>query len=336
MIERKRIAVTLPMGPDVRDSIDLVRWAEARGFDDVWFSDAMAPDSLTLAAAVAQHTERMRVGVAVTPVYSRTPAVFAATANVLGQLLPGRFVLGLGSSSQAIVERFNGVPLAKPLTRVKETALMVRSMLAGEKSDFDLATLRSHGYRQAPMAQPPPIYLAALRPKMIEMAAEHGDGVVFNLWPTKALPRMLEHVEIGAKRAGKRLEDVEIVNRSLVMVTEDRAAARQRFREQYAPYYANPVYNEFLKWAGYKDEAEGVAAGWAARDRALSTGSLTDEIADAVAIIGSADEVRARVRANAAAGIDTTIVAPIGQMPMDEAMPTFEAFTAERFRFSGQ
>ena len=334
MIDRKRIAVTLPMGPAVQDSIDLVRWAEAHGFDDAWFSDAMAPDSLTLAAAVAQHATRLRIGVAVTPVYSRTPAVLAATANVLGQLLPGRFVLGLGSSSQAIVERFNGVPLEKPLTRVKETAQIVRAMLAGEKSDFNLTTLRSHGYRQQPMAHPPPIYLAALRPKMIEMAAEHGDGVVFNLWPQKALPRMMEHVAIGARRAGKRVEDVEIVNRSLVMVTDDRAAARNRFREQYAPYYANPVYNEFLKWAGYKDEAEGVAAGWAARDRALSTGALTDEIADAVAIIGTAEEVRTQVRANAAAGIDTTIIAPIGQMPMAEAMPTFQAFTAEAFRFA--
>ena len=335
MAVRKRIAVTLPMGPDVQDSVALVRWAEDNGFDDAWLSDAMAPDSLTMAAALATHARRMRIGVAVTPVYTRTPAVLAATANVLGQLLPGRFVLGLGASSQAIVERFNGVALEKPLTRVKETAQIVRAMLAGEKSAFDLTTLRSHGYRQAPLPTPPPIYLAALRPKMIEMAAEHGDGVVFNLWPQQALPRMLEHVEIGARRAGKRLADLEIVNRSIVMVTDDPAAARQRFREQYAPYYANPVYNEFLKWAGYKDEAEAVAAGWAARDRALSTGALTDEVADAVAIIGTADQVRARVRANAATGIDTTIVAPIGQMPMRQAMPTFAAFAAPEFRLDG-
>ena len=335
MAVRKRIAVTLPMGPDVQDSIALVRWAEDNGFDDAWLSDAMAPDSLTMVAALAAHVRRMRIGVAVTPVYTRTPAVLAATANVLGQLLPGRFVLGLGASSQAIVERFNGVALEKPLTRVRETAQIVRAMLAGEKSAFDLTTLRSHGYRQAPLPTPPPIYLAALRPKMIEMAAEHGDGVVFNLWPQQALPRMLEHVEIGARRAGKRLADLEIVNRSIVMVTDDPAAARQRFREQYAPYYANPVYNEFLKWAGYKDEAEAVAAGWAARDRALSTGALTDEVADAVAIIGTADQVRARVRANAAAGIDTTIVAPIGQMPMRQAMPTLAAFAAPEFRLDG-
>ena len=329
----KRIAVTLPMGPRLEDSTTLVEWAEANGFDDVWFSDAMAPDSLTMAAAVAPYTRRMRVGVAVTPVYTRTPAVFAATANVLGQLLPGRFVLGLGSSSQTIMERFNGIQMEKPLTRVKETAIMVRSMLAGEKSEFELSTLHSRGYRQEPLPEPPPIYLAALRPKMIEMAAEHGDGVIFNLWPQKALPKMLEHVEIGARRAGKRLEDIEIVNRSVVMVTDDIEDAKARFRNHYAPYYANPVYNNFLKWAGYPDEAEGIVAGWAARDRALSTGSITDEIIEAVAIIGDIDKVHRRFREDAAVGIDTNIVSPIGPMPLAQAMPTFEAFTADRFSF---
>ena len=329
----KRIAVTLPMGPRLEDSITLVEWAEANGFDDVWFSDAMAPDSLTMAAAVAPYTRRMRVGVAVTPVYTRTPAVFAATANVLGQLLPGRFVLGLGSSSQTIMERFNGIQMEKPLTRVKETAIIVRSMLAGEKSGFELSTLHSRGYRQEPLPAPPPIYLAALRPKMIEMAAEHGDGVIFNLWPQKALPKMLEHVEIGARRAGKRLEDIEIVNRSVVMVSDDIEDAKARFRNHYAPYYANPVYNNFLKWAGYPDEAEGILAGWAARDRELSTGSITDEIIEAVAIIGDVDKVHRRFREDAAGGIDTNIVSPIGPMPLAQAMPTFEAFTADRFSF---
>ena len=331
MPHRKRIAITLPIGPYVEDSIAVVRWAEDNGIDDVWFSDAMAPDSLTMVAVVAPHTRRLRVGVAVTPVYTRTPAVFAATANVLAQMLPGRFVLGLGSSSQAIMERFNGIKLEKPLTRVRETATIVRSMLAGEKSNFALETLSSQGYRQEALPEPPPIYLAALRPKMIEMAAEVGDGVVFNLWPKKALPKMMEHVAAGAKRGGKRVEDVEVVNRSFVMVTDDVEAGRQAFRNYYTPYYANPVYNDFLKWAGYKDEAEGVLAGWAARDRALSTGSITDEIIDAVAIIGNAEEVHARVREQTAAGIDTTIVSTIGQMPLADSMPTFEAFGADNF-----
>ena len=82
-MKRKRIALTLPMGPDINDTITLVKWAEEHGLDDMWFSDAMAPDSLTMVAAVAPYTRRMRVGVAVTPVYTRTPAVLAATESWL-------------------------------------------------------------------------------------------------------------------------------------------------------------------------------------------------------------------------------------------------------------
>ena len=110
----------------------------------------------------------------------------------VGQLLPGRFVMGLGASSHTMMDSWHGMALEKPVTRVRETATIVRSMLAGEKSDFELDTLRSKGYIQAALEQPVPLYLAALRSKMIEMAAEVGDGVIFNLWPKKALPKMIE------------------------------------------------------------------------------------------------------------------------------------------------
>ena len=324
------MAVTLPAGPQVKDTIERVRWAEAHGFADAWFGDGGAPDSLTTAAALGHVTKTIRIGVAVTPVYSRTPAVLAATANALGQLLPGRFVMGLGSSSHAMVEGWHGVKFEKPIARVRETATMVRSMLRGEKSSFDGETLRSHGYRQPPMESPPPIYLAALRPQMIEMAAEVGDGVIFNLWPKRALPKMMEHVRIGAGRAGKKPEDVEIVNRAMILVTDDVADARNRFRMVFAPYYATPVYNRFLEWAGYAGAAEAIREGFAARDRARTSGALTDELIDEIAILGTADQCRARIREDMAGGIHTHILAPLA-IDSAEAERTFEAFTPANF-----
>ena len=332
----KRMAVTLPMGPWLKDTIDLVEWAEANGYRDVWLSDSGAPDSLTLAAALASHIRGMRVGCAVTPVYTRAPSVLAATANVLGQVYPGRFIMGLGSSSETIMTRFNGIPLEKPLTRVKETATIVRHMLAGERTDFQLSTLSSQGYRQAPLDNPPPIYLAALRPKMIEMAAEHGDGVIFNLWPNAALPRMIEHVKIGAERAGKDWRDVEVVNRKMIFVTDDKQDGYARFRANFAPYYANPVYNNFLAWAGYEDAAHEIAEGWANRDRARTTGAFSEELINEIAAIGTVEEVQQRVRDDADRGIHTTIVAPLGSpgtFDAEEAFTTFRAFTGDAFSF---
>ena len=329
----KRIAITLPAGPKVAHTVELIRWAEDNGITDGWFADAGAPDSLTQVAAIAHHTRQMRIGVAVTPVYTRTPAVLAATADVISQVLPGRFVMGLGSSSQTIMGGWHGIALDKPLTRVKETAIMVRSMLSGEKSDFKLETLNSKGYRQAPCENPPPIYLAALRANMLEMAAEVGDGVILNLWPQGALPKMLAHIKTGAERAGKNSEEVEVVNRAMVLVTDDKTQGRNIFRASFGPYYATPVYNKFLAWAGYEEAAAAIREGWAARDREKTAAAMSDDMIDEIAVIGTAEEVRERIRADADSGIHTQIIAPMAVTPKD-AMRTFSAFTADNFSFS--
>ncbi len=155
----------------------------------------------------------MRLGIAVVPAYTRTPAVLANTAATINELASGRFILGLGSSSQAMMEGWHGVDFERPLTRVRETTELIRSMIAGEKSHFSGKTLRSHGYRQKPAEYPQKIYLAGLRPKMVEMAAAVGDGVLLNLLPQEALPRIMQHIAIGAEKAGKDPADVDVVCR---------------------------------------------------------------------------------------------------------------------------
>ena len=332
---KKRIAVTLPVNQVLQDSIDLIQWAEQNGFDDGWFADPGAPDGLTMAAAVAAHTKKLRIGMAIVPVYTRSPTVLAASADVIAQALPGRFVLGLGSSSEAIMEAFNGINLEKPLTRVKETALIVKSIMRGEKTDFtNMETTYSRGYMQEPSEPNVPVYLAALRPRMIEMAAEFGDGVIFNLWPRTALPKMLEHVEMGAKRAGKRFDEVEIVNRFATIVTDDKQAGIEHFRRFFVPYFGNPVYNNFLRWCGYPDEAEELLQGWQSRDRARTAAAFHDELIDAIGVIGSAEEVRTRIRQHAAEGITTSIIAPVGQMPIEDALVTLAPFASDQFSFA--
>ena len=331
---KKRIAVTLPVNQVLEDTIKLVQWAEENGFDDGWLSDPGAPDGLTLAAAISSHVKRLRIGMAIVPVYTRSPTVLAASADVIGQALPGRFVLGLGSSSEAILENFNGIPLEKPLTRVKETAILLKHMLRGEKTDFtNLSTVYSRGYYQDPSDPIIPVYLAALRPKMIEMAAEIGDGVIFNLWPRTALPKMLKHVEIGAARAGKKIEEVEIVNRYAVIVSDDKEAAIEHFRSFYIPYFSNPVYNNFLAWCGYEEEANELLEGWKARDRDRTKAAFHDDLVEEIGVIGTQEEVQARIREHAEQGINTAIIAPVGRMDLETALETLGAFTSSVFSY---
>ena len=290
-------------------------------------------DTLTQVAAIAHHTTNIRVGVAVTPVYTRSPSVLAASANVISQVLPGRFIMGLGSSSQTIMGQWNGIPLDKPLSRVKETAQLVKIMLSGEKTNFDGDTLFSKGYRQAPAKNPPPVYVGCLRPKMIEMAAEVGDGVIFNLWPKGALPKMMEAVQRGAEKAGKDWQEVEVVNRAMVLCTDDKEYGRNLFRAAFGPYYATPVYNKFLAWAGYEDAANTITEGWAAKDREKTSGALTDALIDEIGIIGNEDEIQERIQSDADGGVHTHIIAPLAGS-REDLDRTFNAFTSANFKFS--
>ena len=327
----QRIALTLPDPRGVKATIEIAKWAEAAGYDDLWFADATSVDALTTAAAVALNTARCRIGTAIIPVFSRTPAVLASTAQVLNQLSDGRFILGLGSSSQTMMENWHGLTFAKPLTRVTETVQLIKQILLGEKTDFQGETVRSKGYRQmavAPGAQP--IYMAALRARMLEAAAEFSDGVILNLFPKDALPSMIEHIKIGAERGGKKLADIEIVCRHQIVVTEDKAQARNLIRAGFAPYYATSVYNAFLAWAGYADVAKEISAGWAAKDRHRTTRALGDQMVDDIAILGSAAECHERIREYAAMGITTHIVSCVSPT---ETKATFDAFTAKNFSF---
>ena len=327
----QRTALTIPDPRGVDQTIELAKWGEAEGYDDLWFSDSSGVDALTMAAAVALNTERCRIGTAIIPVYSRTPAVLASTTHVLNKLSKGRFILGLGSSSQTMMENWHGQKFEKPLSRVKETTQLIKSMLSGEKSDFDGKTVTSHGYRQLPLdADEQPVYMAALRGKMLEAAAEFSDGVILNLFPKGALPRMMEHIRIGAERAGKKIEDVEIVCRHQVVVTDDKPAARNLIRAGFAPYYATPVYNAFLAWAGYEDVANTISEGWAAKDRAKTTGALDDALIDEIALIGSMEECQDKIRELGEGGITTHIISCVSPT---EAQATYDAFTGNKFSF---
>ncbi len=310
------MALTLaPTSGDCQQIIDEAVKAEQLGYHSVWFADTGYPDPLTLAGQVAAATQSVDIGIAVVPAYTRTPAVLASSTATLNEISNGRFILGLGSSSQRMIENWHGLPFEKPLGYLRETVTLLRSMLAGEKSDFDGALLKSKGFRIKPCEQPPRIYLAALRGKMLELAAEIGDGVVLNLFPESALPKMLEHIEIGAKRGGKTLDDIDIVVRYQLACADDTSAEMDMFRAFYGPYYATPVYNKFLEWCGYSDVAKEINAGWAAKDRERTAAAMTSELVSEIAVIGDLATCQARLRRDAAAGVNTVMITPIAVDP---------------------
>lgn len=301
-----RYAISLPVPPDVNACLDIALRAENVGYESAWLADTGGIDPFVLAAALAGKVSKMRIGTAVSPAYTRTPAVFASMSGSIAQLMPGRFVLGLGCSSETIVDRWNGVPFEKPLTRVRETVTLVRSMLKGERTSCKGKTVRSDGFRLLALPpKPVPIYVGALKPPMLQLAGEVGDGVAVNLLPAAALPRMIAEIGRGAAKAGKDPANLEIVCRFQAWVTDDPKAARAFIRRFMTGYFTTSVYNAFAQWCGFVEEARAMREAWAKRDREKTEAAFTDEMIDAITLIGSEKHCRDRIAAFVDAGLTT-------------------------------
>src|SRR5437870_3265572 len=293
-----RLGASLPLPPDLAMCRRVAARAEELGYESLWVADTGAgPDAFVVAAAAALATRRVRVGTAVVPIYTRALPVLAAGAGSCAQLMTGRsFVLGLGVSSETIVEAWGGVPYRRPLTRMRETVGAVRRMLAGERVAFEGKTVRTRGFRLvSPPPAPVPIYVGALMPPMLELAGEVADGVILNFMPVDAVPRMLAHVRAGAERAGRDPARLEVVSRFQTIVTDDVPAARAALRHMMGPYFATSVYNRFVAWCGFPEEARAIDAGWRAKDRAQNLAAVTAAMIDRLRILGPAQHCRARL-----------------------------------------
>ncbi len=299
--------------PGIDAGFSRALWCEQEGFDDVWFPDGEGmQDALTLAAGVASRTARIRLCTGIVPVYNRPPAVLATSALALSHLAPGRFVLGIGSSTHAMIENWYGRSFEKPLANVRETTQLLRRLFAGEKTDFQGEVLRSRGFRlkERPGGEIP-IHIAAMGPKMLRLAGEVGDGVVLNdMTPDDRIPAALEQIDEGAKRSGRRVEDLEISIRRATLVTDDENDAREMFRSQFTFYASTPVYQRQMIELGYASAIDEIRLGYANRDRGRSLRAVDDAMVERFYVFGDGEACRRRVRASFDAGIDTVFVSP--------------------------
>src|SRR5215218_5609204 len=182
------LTLPLPMTP-IAASEENLRRAEAAGYTDFWSGETQGPDGFTPLALAAAWTENVRLGTGVVGVYTRGRALLAQQTAALADASGGRFALGVGVSSDRIVEGWNGIPLGRPLAKMEETVDWLRPVLAGERSAEGGFKLES-----AP-AQPVPIILAALRGKMLRLAVEKADGAFSNFLPLSGLPQVMEGLQ---------------------------------------------------------------------------------------------------------------------------------------------
>ena len=306
----KRWGLTVPVeGWSLAELAELAREAAGLGYTDAWSFEADGVDGFTPLAVVGGATP-MRVGIAIANVFTRGPATLASCAAGLADLAPGRFCLGVGAGSQAIVEAWNGMRFTKPLTRVRETVRFLRQALAGERVVFKGETFSVDGFRLSrPPAVPVPIHVAALRPGMLRLAGEVGDGAVLN-WLTAAdVTKSVAVVREAAAKAGRDPASVEIVARLFVNLDPPSPEADTAVRRHVAAYLNVPVYAAFHEWLGRGPELSPMWQAWRAGDRKAAVAAVPEAVMNALILRGSPDAVRAGLERYLDAGVDTAVLA---------------------------
>ena len=311
MTATPRWGITLPLRSlPLQEQRDIVASLPDLGYTDAWSSELNGADAFTPLALAAQWTDRLRLGTAIAGIFTRGPALLAMNAAAVATLAPGRFVLGIGTSSPVIVEAWNGIELARPYQRARDTLQFLRAALAGEKVSAEYESFTISGFRLDPPPDPPPaLALAALGPGMVRLAASLADAVITN-W--------LAPSDVPAVR-GVAGPDRELIARVFVCPTADAAAAREIGRRLVAAYLTVPAYAAFHVWLGRGEALRPMQDAWAAGDRRGALAAIPDHIVDDLVVHGRPEDCRGRIEQYRASGLDTPVVAVVPAPGVDEA-----------------
>ena len=296
-----RYGITIPFeGVTLLEHRDWFHRLADLGYTDVWSAEVDGADGFTPLTVAALSEERLNLGVAVTPTFTRGPGLLAMSIAAMAEVADGRFTMGLGASSQPVVERWNGISYEKPYQRTRDVLRFVKRALDGEKIDEVFETFEIHGFKLSrPVINRPPILLGALRPGMLRLAGEEADGAILNWLAASDVAQCRR--EVGDSKT--------IAARLFVIPLEDADAARFVARRMISSYLTVNAYAEFHRWLGRGEALTPMWEAWAEGDRKLANEVIPDEVVDELVIHGSYDECREHVGRYIEAGVEIPSIA---------------------------
>lgn len=317
----ERVALYLQDSHDLRDGLDYARYAEERGFEAVWQAESrLVRDAIVPMAAYAAVTDKIKVGSGVINNWTRNIGLLAATFLTLDDLAPGRIICGLGAWWDPLARNV-GIERRKPLTAMRETVEVLRRLLAMENVTFhgefvhvdEIELDVVHGRREP---RDVPIMIGATGPKMMELTGEICDGVVLNYCvPVDYNKEALTHLETGAKKAGKTLDDIDRPQLVVCSVDEDREKALDTTRGLLTQYLAQQPH--IAKASGVSDdvvtEIQSIL-GWPATHEQIQQAKhlVSDDLIERITASGTPDEARAKVQEYVDNGATSPILYPVG------------------------
>jgi probable F420-dependent oxidoreductase len=299
-----RLGMTVPVAGETMAELPAVLdELAAAGYTDIWTSEVNATDAFAPLLMAAQRVPRLRLGTSIAGVFSRSPALMAMSALAVAELSDQPVYVGVGTSSQNMVEQWHGTAFVRPYQRVRDTVRFLRAAFAGDRVTFQGDTFEIDGFRLGRVPpHPPRILVAALREGMLRLAGRESDGVVLNWLSPDDTARVVPLVLDGNP-------DADVVARLFVVTGPDRDTARGLARRMVTAYLNTGVYAEYQRWLGRGPALEAMWAAWQAGDRRGALTAVPDSVIDELFVIGSPAEIRSGVADYVRAGITIPVLA---------------------------
>lgn len=312
-----------------RDWQNLVQYvveAEKLGVEYTWSAEAWGQDAVVPLAYLAARTTTMKLGSGIMQISARTPSMTAMTALTLAAVSDDRFILGLGASGPQVVEGLQGVPFARPLTRMRENIEIIRMAFRGEKIAYEgkhyTLPLPGGEGKALRLSQPGndniPIYLATLSPRSLELTGEVADGWLGTSFTPETADVVFDHIRAGAEKAGRSLSDIDLqVGGSVAFSDDVDQLIRSRktglaFQLGAMGSAQHNFYNDAFKRQGFAEVASEVQSLWISGQRELAADTVPDELVTRTNLLGTEEMVKDRMRAYKQAGITTLRLDPQG------------------------
>ena len=307
---QNRYGLTIPFDSPLHTQADTYKELADLGYTDFWSSEADGTDGFTPLILASQWAPSVRLGVAIIPAFTRGPAVMAQQVAALCEAAPGRFVMGLGASSNVIVEHWNGIDFTEPYRRTRDMARFLRQALTGEKITHAYDTFEVNGFtlRRVPEVQPK-ILIAALREGMLRLAGREADGAIINWLSAQDVLTVKPHVDGAAAAAG---EPKELVARIFVCPSADADTVRAGFKRAIAAYLNVPVYADFHRWLGRGERLGSMWERWNEGDRKGALETIDNDLVDELLVHGSPEACREHIDRYHANGVTTSAISVMG------------------------
>jgi F420-dependent oxidoreductase-like protein len=300
-------------GYDRREVLRIAQTAEDLGYDSIWIPEAWSYEQFQLLTEIALATRTIKLATGIANVFSRSAGLLAMSAATLDEISEGRVILGLGTSGKNVVENFHGVPYKKPLTRLRETIGICKTLWRGERLSPELSTLADlrHFKLEMTTTRPDiPIYVASLQQKAITEIGRIADGWVPTFWPYEHYGEGLKWIAEGAREAGRDPSEIELAPFMGIVPVEDLEFARGALKPMIAFYIGGmgKYYHAMFCRFGFQQNADLVRDLYNAGNRKEAAAAVSDELVDAIAICGPADHCREKIADWRAQGMGTGLV----------------------------